>query len=151
MTHSATQIVTLSLAGRALGIDVMQVQDVIRLGTVTPVPRAAPWIAGVMNLRGHIVTAIDLRARLGLPPTTGERSMCVVVSIDGEAHGLIVDAVGEVLAISETDREPDPPTLPAHWRAVSRGIVRREKDLILELDAAALLSAGPDVQIAAAA
>ena len=136
------QLVTVTLAGRALGIDVMHVQDVIRLDHVTAVPRAAPWIAGVMNLRGHIVTAIEMRRRLDLPSAPeGAKQMCVVVQLDGEAYGLIVDGVGEVLNIGEDEREPDPPTLEPHWRAVSRGVVRHKDGLLLEIDAKMLLQA----------
>ena len=135
-----SQLVTLTLAGRALALDVRNVQDVIRLGRVTPVPRAAAWIAGVMNLRGHIVTAIDVRRRLGLPAAEeGARQMCVVVQLAGEAFGLIVDGVGEVISVEDADREPDPPTLEAQWREVSRGVIRQSDALILEIDATSLL------------
>lgn len=134
-------LVTLTLAGRDLCLDVANVQDVIKLGEVTPVPRAAPWIAGVMNLRGHIVTAIDLRARLGLDAAKDDsKAMCVVVQLGGEAFGLIVDGVGDVIVIEDDMREPDPPTLEPQWRAVSRGVVRRDDALLLEIDAAALLA-----------
>lgn len=133
-------LVTLTLADRDLCLDVENVQDVIRLGDITSVPRAAPWIAGVMNLRGHIVTAIDLRVRLGLPASDmSAKPMCVVVHVGGEAFGLIVDAVGDVITAGEDGREPDPPTLGPEWREVSLGVVRRAEGLLLEICASALL------------
>ncbi len=136
-----SQLVTMKLAGSSLGIDVSAVQDVVRLGALTPVPLAADWIAGMMNLRGHIVTAIDMRARLHLPPAPDDqRRMCVVVTIEGAAYALIVDAVGEVTTVSEEEREPDPATLEPQWRAVSRGVVQREDELIIEIDTAVLVN-----------
>ncbi|MGB3723497.1 MAG: chemotaxis protein CheW [Pacificimonas sp.] len=135
-----TQLVTMTLEGSCLGIDVASAQDVVRLGALTPVPLAADWIAGMMNLRGHIVTAIDMRARLGLPPAEkGQKRMCVVVTVAGEAYALIVDGVGEVMTVSEDEREPDPATLSPCWRAVSRGVVKRDDQLIVEIDAATIV------------
>ncbi|MEE4349933.1 MAG: chemotaxis protein CheW [Pacificimonas sp.] len=134
------QLVTLALDGRALCVDVATVQDVIKLDAVTPVPRAQDWIAGVMNLRGHIVTAIDMRRRLGLAAAEeGARQMCVVVQLRGDAFALIVDSVGEVIGASADEREPDPPTLPPAWRSISRGVVRRADELLLEIDPGALI------------
>ncbi|MBZ6378334.1 hypothetical protein B5C34_00375 [Pacificimonas flava] len=135
------QLVTMTLDGRELCVGVDTVQDVVRLETVTPVPQAPDWIAGVMNLRGHIVTAVDLRARLGLPAGgDGSGRMCVVVDFDGDAYGLIVDKVSEVIAITDDQRDGDPATLPAAWRAISRGVIRLDDALLLEIDPAHIVS-----------
>ncbi|MBV7255181.1 chemotaxis protein CheW [Pacificimonas sp. WHA3] len=130
-----SQLVNMKLAGTSLGIDVKAVQDVVRLGSITPVPRAADWIAGMMNLRGHIVTAINMRARMNLPPADPDaRQMCVVVNLGPEAYSLIVDSVGEVISVTEDQREPEPATLDSHWRSVSRGVVRLPTQLLIEID-----------------
>lgn len=136
------QLVTVMLDDRTLGIDVLLVQDVIRLAPLTPVPLAPSWIAGVMNLRGHIVTAIDLRERLGMPSAAEEKGrMCVVVNGGTEPYALIVDAVGDVMDIDDGEIERDPPTLAPAWRDVSRGIIRRDV-LILRLDISRLVNPG---------
>ena len=126
------KLVTVVLGGQLLGIDVAQVQDVIRLGAVSPVPLAPRWIAGVMNLRGRIVTAIDLRARFGLSPQQDRAgSMCVVVEHQGEPYGFIVDDVGDVIDVDPEQIEPNPPTLDRRWQQVSDGIVKLDVLMVL--------------------
>lgn len=141
------KLVTVVLGGQLLGIDVARVQDVIRLGTVSPVPLAPRWIAGVMNLRGRIVTAIDLRARFGLAPRQDRASsMCVVVEHQGEPYGLIVDEVGDVIDVDPEQIEPNPPTLDHRWQQVSDGIVKLDVLMVL-----ASVRAIMDTDLAAAA
>jgi len=141
------KLVTVVLGGQLLGIDVAQVQDVIRLGAVSPVPLAPRWIAGVMNLRGRIVTAIDLRARFGLSPRQDRAgSMCVVVEHLGEPYGLIVDDVGDVIDVDPEQIEANPPTLDRRWQQVSDGIVKLDVLMVL-----ASVRAIMDADLAAAA
>jgi purine-binding chemotaxis protein CheW len=132
--------VTVRLEGQLIGLPVLGVHDVLRLGAVTQVPGAPAMVAGVMNLRGRIVTAIDLRARLGLPPrSAGAKAMCVVVEHGGQPYGLVVDAVGDVAPVAPERFEPSPATLGARWRAVAAGVYRLD-ELMVVLDVEALFA-----------
>ena len=132
--------VTLRLGGQLLGIDVQRVHDVLRLGQVTRVPRAPAIVAGVMNLRGRIVTAIDTRRCLGLPDReAGARPMCLVVEQDSQPYALIVDSVGDVVTVAVDRIEASPPTLAPAWRAVSDGVYLLD-ELIIVLDVGRLLT-----------
>ena len=134
--------VTVRLGGQLLGIDVQRVHDVLRLGTLTHVPRAPAIVAGVMNLRGRIVTAIDARRCLGLPDRqAGVAAMCLVVEQDGQPYALIVDSVGDVVSVAADVHEASPATLSPAWRAVSEGVYRLD-ELMIVLDVDRLLAGG---------
>src|SRR5437773_6806042 len=97
-TTEARDFVTMTIAEQLFGIPVLQVQDVLGPQRITRIPLAPPEVAGSLNLRGRIVTAIDLRTRLGLPQLTdGKPRMSIVVDHGGELYSLMVDQVGEVL------------------------------------------------------
>ncbi len=134
------EFVTLRLAGQMLGIPVLAVHDVLAAQKITPIPLAPHAVAGVLNLRGRIVTAIDLRARLGLPPREeGEPSMSIVVENKGEPYSLLIDSVGEVLSLSAEKYERNPVTLSQQWQAVSDGIYRLDSELLVVVDVERLL------------
>ncbi len=138
------EFVTIKVADQLCGIDVLQVQDVLGPQKITPVPLADAEVAGLLNLRGRIVTAIDLRGRLGLEardPADGE-SMNVVVEHDGELYSLIVDSVGEVLRLPAGDFERNPATLDPLWRKYSEGIYRLKEGLLVVLNGEVLLDFG---------
>ena len=138
---SRRDFVTIKLAGQTLGIPVLAVQDVLNPQKITKIPLAPEWVAGVLNLRGRIVTAIDLRRRLGLPRADEKiRSMSVVVDFYGEAYSLQIDSVGEVLSLEDNLFEHNPVTLEARWRDVSHGIYRLDKELLVILDVEKLLN-----------
>jgi len=143
MTESAAanDHVTVTIAGQLFGIEVLQVRDVLGPQRLTRIPLAPPEVAGSLNLRGRIVTAIDVRTRLSLPPPPPEvRSMSVVVDVNGELYSLVVDGVGEVLSLPLESFEANPPTLDARWRTVSKGIYRLKGQLLVVLDIAALMN-----------
>lgn len=132
--------VTMTVAGQLFGIPVLQVQDVLGPQRLTKIPLAPPEVAGSLNLRGHIVTAIDVRTRLGLPPRAADmRGMSVVVDLNGELYSLVIDQVGEVLSLAKDTFEANPPTLDPRWREVSRGIYRLKGQLLVVIDVARLL------------
>jgi purine-binding chemotaxis protein CheW len=134
------EYVSVTVAGQLFGIPVLQVQDALGPQRITRVPLAPPEVAGSLNLRGRIVTAIDLRIRLKLPPRPqGERGMSVVVDHGGELYSLIVDAVGEVLSLPASGLDRNPATLDPAWRGVSAGIHRLDKSLLMILDVARVL------------
>lgn len=138
--------VSMSVAGQLFGLPVPAVQEVLGPQRMTRVPLAPPEVAGSLNLRGRIVTAIDLRTRLGLGPRAdGEAGMNVVVECDGAPYSLVVDSVGEVLHFSPEDRERTPATLDALWRQIAAGIYRLDDRLMVVIDVANLLDiGGPD-------
>jgi purine-binding chemotaxis protein CheW len=132
---SSEEFVTLTVAGQLCGIPVLTVRDILGPQAVTRVPLAPPEVAGSLNLRGRIVTAIDLRRRLGLAGAAdGARAMSVVVEVSGEFYSLLVDQVGEVLSLGDEAREANPPTLDARWRGVSAGVYRLQGQLMIVLD-----------------
>lgn len=135
------QFVTFVVDKQTFGISALKVRDVLLKQPLTRVPLARPQIAGAINLRGHIVTAIDVRARLGMSARAKDApSMCVVVENAGEWFSLIVDAVGDVLTISRAEIEPNPPSLPAEWTVMTRGVHRAKSHLLLMLDVEQLLN-----------
>ncbi|HZB93627.1 MAG TPA: chemotaxis protein CheW [Stellaceae bacterium] len=134
------EFVSITVAEQLFGIPVLQVQDVLGPQRITRIPLAPAEVAGSLNLRGRIVTAIDLRTRLRLPPLAeGQRGMSVVVDHGGELYSIIVDAVGEVLALDTATAERNPATLNPVWRDVSAGIYRLDKTLLIVLDVARVL------------
>jgi purine-binding chemotaxis protein CheW len=140
---ASQQFVTAIVGGQLCGIAVLKVQDVIRVQRITRIPLAPSEIAGSLNLRGRIVTAIDMRVRLGLPKSTGRsRDMSIVVEHHGELYSLMVDSVGEVLNLSPAAFERTPATIDPLWRSVSEGVYRLEKGLLVVLDVEALLKIG---------
>jgi purine-binding chemotaxis protein CheW len=128
------QYCTFFLDGHYFGIDVLKVQEVIRHQEMTRVPLAPPVVRGLINLRGQIVVAIDLRRRLGLPDRAdGQLPVNVVVSANDGAVSLLVDEIGDVLTVSEAEFERPPETLRGKTREMIRGAYKLERRLLLEL------------------
>jgi purine-binding chemotaxis protein CheW len=130
-----TEFVTSTAGGQLFGLPIACVQDVFKPARITRVPLAGPEIAGVLNLRGRIVTAIDMRSRLDLrAQETGGAPMAIGIEAKGESFGLLVDAVGEVLKLPDADREPNPINLDRKLAAVSAGVYRLDGQLLVVLD-----------------
>jgi purine-binding chemotaxis protein CheW len=127
------QYCTFRLAGLAIGIDVRRVQEVLKHDQMTPVPLAPPEVRGLINLRGQIVTAIDLRHQLGLG-VDGQLTASVVVRAGDEAVSLLVEEVGDVVEPSPDDYEPVPAAVPARVRDVVTGTFKLAGMLLLVLD-----------------
>ena len=135
--------VTLTIGDQICGVPVLGVRDILSEQAITRIPLATPEIAGSLNLRGRIVTAIDVRLRLNLPPApTGQARMSVVAEQNGELYALLVDQVSEVMTLHDSDFEQNPPTLPAIWSAHSKGVYRLDGELLVVLDVASLLALG---------
>ncbi|MBF0307108.1 MAG: chemotaxis protein CheW [Alphaproteobacteria bacterium] len=132
--------VTMFIDSHLFGIPVLTVQDVLGTQKITRIPLAPREVAGSLNLRGRIVTAIDVRLRLGLPrrPDT-VKGMSVVVEQSGELYSLMVDSVGEVLSLPAAAFERNPPTVDPLWRDFSAGIYRLQTQLLVVLDVPRLL------------
>ena len=126
---------------QVLGIEVGTVQEVIRDRRITPVPRAPAAVLGLINLRGEIVPALDLRRCLGLPPAPRRSATMVVFRPGEEDLSLVVDEVLEVREIDTDDFEPLPPTLQTTGRELIRGTHPLDDRLLLWLDGSKLLEA----------
>ena len=127
-----TQAITMTIFGQLFGVPTQEVQDVHNSMTMTRVPLAPPEVAGALNIRGKIVTAIDLRTRLGLPKREpDEKYMSVVVEYQGDLYSLIIDNIGEVLTLDTVNFEKNPPTLDPIWREVATGVYRLEGQLLI--------------------
>jgi len=137
-------MVSIRLGAQTFGVPVMKVQDVIAQTAINLIPLAPPEVAGTLNLRGRIVTAIDMRRRLGIPPRDPEeRSMSVILERSGELYALLVDDVGDVLWLSASLFEPTPVTVSSAWRALCAGLYRLEGELLLALDVEKVLTLAP--------
>ena len=151
MTDAAIQgLVSIKVGGETFGVPVLSVQDVIAPVRIDVVPLAPPEVAGSLNLRGRIVTAIDIRRRLGMPAREeGAPHMSVIVERSGELYALQVDDVGDVLWLASAEQEPVPITLTPEWRAVCDGLYRLEGELMLVLNVERFLTLSPPQQMAA--
>ncbi|HYM31060.1 MAG TPA: chemotaxis protein CheW [Candidatus Cybelea sp.] len=139
-TETNREFVTVTIADQVFGIPVLSVQDVLGPLKITRIPLAPPEVAGALNLRGRIVTAVDVRRRLDLPPRQADvPGMSVVVEHKGEAYSLLIDSVGEVLSLEDAAFECNPATLDPRWRDVSVGIYRLEGRLLVVLEVERLL------------
>ena len=134
------QYVSIVIDGQLFGIPVLIVHDVLGPQRITRIPLAPPEVAGSLNLRGRIVTAIDVRLCLGLERRPADQpGMSVVVDHGTEFYSLIVDNVGEVLTLPAASMERNPATLDPRWREISNGIYRLDEQLLVVLDADRLL------------
>ncbi len=132
---SMQQYCTFYVNGLCLGVEVHQVQEVLRYQEMTNVPLAPAMVAGLINLRGQIVTAIDLRRRLGLPDRPDDAApMNVVVRTDEWVISLLVDEIGDVIEVAAESYEPTPRTLTGGTRDLVRGVYKLDKQLLLVLD-----------------
>jgi purine-binding chemotaxis protein CheW len=163
------QLCTCVVDGLVLGVDVLTVQEVIRTTAMTRVPRAPRSVVGLINLRGQIVTALDLRDRLGLPPAPADahsssekvddsddedddepegRFAIVVRTAEGPV-GLLVDRIGDVIDVDAARREPPPPHLPGPWRRIVADVFKLDDGLLLRLDVPRAVDVGTEVAPAA--
>src|SRR6266436_4599006 len=126
MNESTVEYVTAMIGGQLFGLPISRVQDVFIPERMTRVPLSSSDVAGVLNLRGRIVTAIDMRARLGLPKNEdGKPPMAVGVELRGESYGLLIDSIGEVLKLAD-------------------GVHRLDGQLMVVLDVDRILEIAPD-------
>jgi purine-binding chemotaxis protein CheW len=148
MLETMTEFVTATVGGQLFGLPIARVQDVFVLDRLTRVPLAAPEIAGVLNLRGRIVTAIDMRRRLGLAPGEVCKRMAIGIEYKGESYGLLIDAIGEVLNLPSSGRESNPVNLEPRLARVSAGVHRLEDRLLVVLDVDRVLDVGQQAEAA---
>ena len=135
-----TDYVTFTAAGQLFGLPLDRVQDVFTVTSITRVPLAGPEIAGVLNLRGRIVTVIDLANRLQLQSSRDTAARMVIgLELSAESFGILVDSVTEVLSLPEGEREASPINLDHKLGGVSAGVFRLDQALLVVLDADRIL------------
>jgi purine-binding chemotaxis protein CheW len=149
MTETTIEYVTASVGEQLFGLPIARAQDVFVVDRLTRVPLAAPEIAGVLNLRGRIVTAIDLRRRLGLAQSAQDRKrMAIGIEHKGESFGLLIDAIGEVMKLPSAEREDNPINLEPRLARVSAGVHRLDDRLLVVLDVDRVLDIGSHAEAA---
>ncbi|MGD9639352.1 MAG: chemotaxis protein CheW [Alphaproteobacteria bacterium] len=131
--------VTVYVEKQLFGIPVEKVQDILIPERIANIPLAPKEVAGAINLRGRIVTVIDVRKRLGLADSNESNRMCTTVELGNELYSLMVDDVGTVISLNPDKIEPNPSTLNHKWRSISAGVIRLEKELMIVLDIDSLL------------
>jgi len=140
-----SEFVTAMIGGQLFGLPISRVQDVFMPERLTRVPLASSEIAGVLNLRGRIVT-VDMRARLGLPKNDdGKPPMAVGVDLRGESYGLLIDQIGEVLKLADEGREENPVNLDPRMAKLAGGVHRLDGQLMVVLDVDRVLEIVPDL------
>jgi purine-binding chemotaxis protein CheW len=138
-----SEFVTAMIGGQLFGLPILQVQDVFAVTRLTRVPMAPPEIAGLINLRGRIVTLIDLRRRFGFATTGGDgQQMAIGIEANGESYGLLIDGVGEVMRLDAGELEPVPVHLDPQIAAVAVGIHRLDGRLLVVADVERILDIG---------
>lgn len=135
------QWVTFKLDNETYGINVMQVQEVLRYTEIAPVPGAPDYVVGIINLRGNVVTVIDTRSRFGLMPAeVTENSRIVVIEADKQVIGILVDAVAEVVYLKTSEIDTAPNVGNEESAKFIQGVCNRENELLILIDLNKLLS-----------
>jgi purine-binding chemotaxis protein CheW len=141
------RVLTFDLGAEEYGLDILRIREISRIRAVTPVPRAAPFLLGVLSLRGTVLPVMDLRMRMRMPAAPmGPSSRILVVHREDELFGLVVDRVRQVVRLTDDEIEPPPPGLPSSEAELLAGIGRpaggRRLVILVELDAILTFQAG---------
>ncbi|MFW6235611.1 MAG: chemotaxis protein CheW [Desulfovibrionales bacterium] len=135
------QLVTFSIDGEEFGVEILKVQEIIRMLGITRVPRAPQFVEGVINLRGKVIPIIDLRKRFGLDSRGQDKNTrIIVIEINSMIVGFVVDSVSEVLRIPAGTIEPPPPVVSGFDSEYISGVGKLEDRLLILLDLNRLLS-----------
>jgi purine-binding chemotaxis protein CheW len=144
---ASTEFVTVFVGDQLFGLPIGCVQDVFHVGAITPVPLAPYEVAGLLNLRGRVLTALCLRRLLRLPAAPDINRMVVGIELGGESFGLLVDKVGEVLSLPIADGQPAPSNFDPRWARFASSVYWLAEGLLVVLDVEAAISqpaaAGP--------
>ncbi len=135
------QWVTFKLDNEIYGINVMQVQEVLRMTEIAPVPGAPDYVLGIINLRGNVVTVMDTRKRFGLMPTEmDDQTRIIIVEAQGNVVGILVDSVAEVVYLRESEIEVAPNVGNDESSKYIQGVCSRDEHLLILVDINKLLS-----------
>lgn len=135
------QWVTYRLGGETYGINVMQVQEVLRYTEIAPVPGASPHVLGIINLRGSVVTVIDTRMRFGLPPVDiTEHTRIVIIETQNHVIGIMVDSVAEVVYLRQSEIDTAPSVGNDESARFIQGVCHKDGELLILVDLDKLLT-----------
>jgi len=135
------QWVTFKLEQETYGVNVMQVQEVLRYSDIAPVPGAPSYVLGIINLRGSVVTVIDTRSRFGLMPSdVTDNTRVVIIESDKQVIGILVDSVAEVVYMKASEIEMAPNVGTDESAKFIKGVCNRENELLILVDLDKLLS-----------
>ena len=135
------QWVTFRLDNETYGINVMQVQEVLRYTEIAPVPGAPPYVLGIINLRGNVVTVIDTRLRFGLAQTkTTDQTRIVIIETENQVVGILVDAVAEVVYLRQSEIETTPNVGNEETAKFIQGVCHKNEELLILVDLEKMMS-----------
>lgn len=135
------QWVTFRLAGETYGVNVMQVQEVLRYTEIAPVPGAPSYVIGIINLRGNVVTVIDTRERFALPPDEiTDNSRIVIIEADSHVVGILVDSVAEVVYLRQSEIETAPNVGNEESAKFIQGVCHKNNELLILIELDKLLT-----------
>jgi len=135
------QLVTFSIGDEEFGVEILKVQEIIRMLEITKVPKAPPFVEGVINLRGKVIPILDLRKRFGLQSRSHDKNTrIIVIEINSMIVGFIVDSISEVLRLPANTVEPPPPVVAGLDSDYISGVGKLEDRLLIMLDLNRLLS-----------
>lgn len=138
-SESPVRWVTFQLAGETYAVNVLSVHEVLKHAEITPVPGAPAAVSGIINLRGNVVTVLDGRRRFNLPPVPPtEATRILIIEVDGQVVGLVVDSVAEVIELSPSEVAASPAVNPEEGAVHIQGVVSRPSGLVILLDPANL-------------
>ena len=138
---NVSQIVSFRLANEEYGVDIMRVQEIILMGQITRMPEVPEYICGLINLRGHVLPIIDLRRRFALPVgENDEHTRIIVVNVNRQTIGIVVDAVNEVLRINPDQAEPPPSSVAGIDHDYIRALIKFKDKLLILLNIENVLS-----------
>lgn len=140
------QFVTFTVDGQLFGVNVLQVQDILQPEHIASIPLAPSEVRGSINLRGRIVTVIDVRVRLGLDPVDHVEAgqMGVTAEMGPDLYTLLVDGIGDVISLPNDQFEKTPGTLDPQWREFAIGVYRLEGEIMVVLDIDRFLDIGSE-------
>lgn len=145
----ARQLITFQLGAQSFGLDILVIREIRAWSPTTRLPHVPSYVAGVVNLRGTVLPVVDLAARLGwerVDPT--DRHVIIVVQVDGQSRGLIVDAVSDIVTVSDDDIQPPPTNANDAVIPYLEGLIALEDKMVMILELSKLIS---DVELANAA
>ena len=135
------QWVTFRLENESYGINVMQVQEVLRYTEIAPVPGAPPYVLGIINLRGNVVTVIDTRSRFGLSNAdTTDQTRIVIIEAENQVVGILVDAVAEVVYLRQSEIETTPNVGNEESAKFIQGVCHKNEELLILVDLEKLMT-----------
>lgn len=142
------QLACFRIGAEMYALDIMRIKEIIRPQRLTPVPKAPPFIEGVINLRGAVVPVVDLRKRFGQPAAGSERRTRILIcALTGKVIGLMVDEVAEVRRYTRQEIQPSPQFLRGRGSEFFLGVCRRDDQLVMLIDLEKILSSGERIDL----